>query len=151
MSEYNTKNYTEQGGEKTVIGGTLEFKEGAQVVNLPAGVVNLPVAASDTLGGVKVGSRLSIDENGVLSADNQMTAATAQTLGGIKVGNNLSIDENGVLSAQAATPAAATLSTAGVVKQAAHVNKGSMDLVGVETFLENVVAALIAAGIMAEE
>ena len=22
---YNTKNYTEQGGEKTVIGGTLEF------------------------------------------------------------------------------------------------------------------------------
>lgn len=32
---YNTKNYTEQGGEKTVIGGTLEFKEGAQVKGLP--------------------------------------------------------------------------------------------------------------------
>ena len=28
---YNTKNYTEQGGEKTVIGGTLEFKDGAKV------------------------------------------------------------------------------------------------------------------------
>ena len=28
---YNTKNYTEQGGEKTVIGGTLEIKEGASV------------------------------------------------------------------------------------------------------------------------
>lgn len=26
---YNAKNYTEQGGEKTVIGGTLEFSEGA--------------------------------------------------------------------------------------------------------------------------
>lgn len=26
---YNTKNYTEQGGERTVIGGTLEFTEGA--------------------------------------------------------------------------------------------------------------------------
>ena len=26
---YNTKNYTEQGGEKTVIGGSLEFVEGA--------------------------------------------------------------------------------------------------------------------------
>ena len=36
MSEYNTKNYTEQGGEKTVIGGTLEIKEGASVTGLPS-------------------------------------------------------------------------------------------------------------------
>ena len=33
---YNTKNYTEQGGEKTVIGGTLEIKEGASVTGLSA-------------------------------------------------------------------------------------------------------------------
>ena len=32
---YNTKNYTEQGGEKTVIGGTLEIKEGATITGLP--------------------------------------------------------------------------------------------------------------------
>ncbi|KOY81847.1 MULTISPECIES: head fiber protein [Bacillaceae] len=32
---YNTKNYTEQGGEKTVIGGVLEIKEGASVMGLP--------------------------------------------------------------------------------------------------------------------
>lgn len=32
---YNTKNYTEQGGEKTVIGGTLEIKPGATVTGLP--------------------------------------------------------------------------------------------------------------------
>lgn len=32
---YNTKNYTEQGGEKTVIGGVLEIKEGASVTGLP--------------------------------------------------------------------------------------------------------------------
>lgn len=31
---YNTKNYTEQGGEKTVIGGTLEIKSDAQVNGL---------------------------------------------------------------------------------------------------------------------
>ena len=31
---YNTKNYTEQGGEKTVIGGELEVKEGARVIGL---------------------------------------------------------------------------------------------------------------------
>jgi len=33
---YNTKNYTEQGGAKTVIGGTLEIKEGASVTGLPS-------------------------------------------------------------------------------------------------------------------
>lgn len=32
---YNTKNYTEQGGERTVIGGVLEIKEGASVTGLP--------------------------------------------------------------------------------------------------------------------
>ena len=32
---YNTKNYTEQGGEKTVIGGTLDIKEEAVVTGLP--------------------------------------------------------------------------------------------------------------------
>jgi len=32
---YNVKNYTEQGGEKTVIGGTLEIKEGASITGLP--------------------------------------------------------------------------------------------------------------------
>ena len=31
---YNTKNYTEQGGEKTVIGGTLEIMDEATVVGL---------------------------------------------------------------------------------------------------------------------
>lgn len=31
---YNCKNYTEQGGEKTVIGGTLEIAEGGKVVGL---------------------------------------------------------------------------------------------------------------------
>ena len=30
----NVKNYTEQGGEKTVIGGTLEIVAGGQVVGL---------------------------------------------------------------------------------------------------------------------
>jgi len=32
----NVKNYTEQGGEKTVIGGTLEILEGGQVIGLPS-------------------------------------------------------------------------------------------------------------------
>lgn len=40
---YNTKNYTEQGGEKTVIGGTLEIKEGATVTGLPSPTLPDPV------------------------------------------------------------------------------------------------------------
>ena len=32
---YNTKNYTEQGGAKTVIGGTLEITNGAQIKGFP--------------------------------------------------------------------------------------------------------------------
>lgn len=42
---YNAKNYTEQGGERTVIGGTLEFADGAKVVNLP-------IATKTSTGGV---------------------------------------------------------------------------------------------------
>lgn len=33
---YAPKNYTEQGGDKTVIGGTLVIKEGATVTGLPS-------------------------------------------------------------------------------------------------------------------
>jgi hypothetical protein len=50
--EYNTKNYTEQGGEKTVIGGTLEIKEGASITGLPSTPVEIPAATADALGGV---------------------------------------------------------------------------------------------------
>ena len=61
----------------------------------------LPVATASKLGGVKIGSNVSIDENGVISvaAPYSLPTAAANTLGGVKVGSNLSIDENGVLSA----------------------------------------------------
>ena len=52
MSEYNTKNYTEQGGEKTVIGGTLEIKEGASVTGLPL-AANQPYSTASTVSGLK--------------------------------------------------------------------------------------------------
>ena len=58
----------------------------------------LPVASAETLGGVKVGSGLSIAE-GVLSASGySLPTASAETLGGVKVGSGLSIAD-GVLSA----------------------------------------------------
>ena len=45
MSSYNTKNYTEQGGEKTVIGGILEFKPGAKMAG---GLVENQAYTSDS-------------------------------------------------------------------------------------------------------
>jgi len=61
MSDYNAKNYTEQGGEKTVIGGTLEIKEGASVTGLPSPAVVIPAATADALGGVKAATKSGAD------------------------------------------------------------------------------------------
>lgn len=36
MSDYNAKNYTEQGGDVTHIGGKLIFEEGSSVEGLPS-------------------------------------------------------------------------------------------------------------------
>lgn len=63
----------------------------------------LPIASADELGGVKVGTGLSINaETGALSNSNptpySLPTAAADTLGGVKVGTGLTISE-GVLSA----------------------------------------------------
>ena len=58
-------------------------------------------ATSTTLGGIKVGSGLSVTEDGTLSADVQeytLPVATTTALGGVKVGDNLSIDSDGTVS-----------------------------------------------------
>ncbi len=54
MSEYNVKNYTEQGGEVTHIGGTLVFDEGARITGFP-GAENQAAGASagDTVAKVR--------------------------------------------------------------------------------------------------
>lgn len=80
----------------------------------------LPTASAGTLGGIKVGTRLSIDGSGVLSASDQsytLPTASAATLGGIKVGTRLSIVA-GVLAAddQSSTLPTASAATLGGVK-----------------------------------
>lgn len=81
---------------------------------------SLPVAGADTLGGVKVGSGLTMDENGVLSADGgggyTLPVAAADTLGGVKVGSGLSIDANGVLSGSSYSLPVAGANTLGGIK-----------------------------------
>jgi hypothetical protein len=61
---------------------------------------SLPISSPTVLGGVKVGSGLSIDGSGVLSSTYSYTlpTASASILGGVKVGTGLSIDGSGVLS-----------------------------------------------------
>ena len=95
---YNAKNYTEQGGDKTVIGGTLEIKEGASVTGLTSTAA--PASAS-ALGGVKTSAKaktdtvpVTVDEDGLLyvptypvipetpEAENQ-AASTAEDIPGL--------------------------------------------------------------------
>jgi hypothetical protein len=90
---YNTKNYTEQGGEKTVIGGTLEIKEGASVTGLSADP--LLVATEETFGGVKAAAadegdtvEIKIGEDGKLYAPTYPTDATESVSGLVKMAAN---------------------------------------------------------------
>lgn len=90
---YNTKNYTEQGGEKTVIGGTLEIKEGDSVTGLSANP--LLVATEETLGGVKAAAageddtvEVKIGEDGKLYAPTYPTDATESVSGLVKKAAN---------------------------------------------------------------
>ena len=55
---------------------------------------HLPIASATVLGGIKVGSNLTIEEDGKLNAEAteyNLPTATASTLGGIKVGTTLNI------------------------------------------------------------
>lgn len=97
---YNTKNYMAHGGEELVIGGKLTILEGAQVTGLPEGSGSayvLPTASAETLGGVKVGSGLTITD-GVLSA-NGVTPAAYQADSTASSYTQLKEDFNALLAA----------------------------------------------------
>ena len=75
MSEYSVKNYTEQGGDVTHIGGKLVIDEGGEVEGFDGGggsPYTLPIASADTLGGVKAKTKsdetveVAVDEDGKL-------------------------------------------------------------------------------------
>ena len=102
---YNTKNYTEQGGEKTVIGGELEIlpgakikaDEGAEVEGFGGGgEYVLPIATQDTLGGVKAGTSgpVRIDNDGVV----YLTTAGCQAESEATDVDGLRTDLNGLIA-----------------------------------------------------
>lgn len=66
----------------------------------------LPAATDETLGGIKVGDNLTVEEDGTLNAGDPYTlpAASDETLGGVKVGDDLAIDANGELSVEVSIP-----------------------------------------------
>ncbi len=106
----------------------------AEILNKPTipSAYSLPTASATVLGGIKVGSNLTIDANtGVLSAvQGSYTLPTASTtvLGGVKIdGTTITIDGNGVITANAGstTPSITDLSgQTGILTQ----NGGQGDL-----------------------
>ena len=83
------------------------------LINTPTPYV-LPIASSQTLGGIKVGSNLTIAGDGTLSANAlQLNPATTTTLGGVIVGSGLTVQSDGTLAVVPYTLAAATTSSLG--------------------------------------
>ena len=78
---YNTKNYTEQGGDKTVIGGTLEILEGATVKGLPLPIAeNLPESTVESLDALKEDFNsllINLKDAGMMKKDKFTTSVVA--------------------------------------------------------------------------
>jgi hypothetical protein len=73
MMSYNAKNYTEQGGEKTIIGGELVIEEGAKVTGLPV-LENQQFSSAETVETLVTdfNALLSkLKEAGIMTADSQ--------------------------------------------------------------------------------
>jgi len=108
----------------------------AQILNKPTipPAYTLPTASVSVLGGIKVGNNLTIDANGVLSANAgayTLPTATTTTLGGVKVdGTSITIDGNGVITANAGstspsiTTATGTITNATVGYQTLNITSG---------------------------
>lgn len=99
---------------------------------------SLPAATTTTLGGVKVGSGLSVTTDGTLSADAQeysLPTASYYTLGGIRIGSNLSMDSYGRVSA----PDPYTLTKTDIIDKMgytpASVTAGTYDLTAGSSYL----------------
>jgi len=76
------------------------------------GILSLNTATTSSIGGIKVGPGLYADGSGTLS----VTSATASLIGGIKVGSGLVIDGSGVLSTATIAAAIASSTVLGGVK-----------------------------------
>lgn len=102
-------------------------------------VYHLPIASTTTLGGIKVGDNLTIEEDGTLNAESTeytLPTASASTLGGVKVGSNLNIAD-GVLTA-IVDNSLSTVSTNPVYNSiiTAAINSTNSDIAALDTRLD---------------
>ena len=112
MNSMQSKSFTDVAG-----GVSADFED-----LTPESAVDIPIASTSTLGGVKIGSRLSIDANGVLSADEQSSSytlpvASTSTLGGVKVNNStgaLKVASDGLLALLVSAPEAMKTGATGI-------------------------------------
>ena len=97
----------------------------------------LPTASGSVLGGIKVGANLSIDVNGVLSANTgsyTLPTATATVLGGIKIGSGLTIDGNGVVSASVAASVPTIQELSGTTASLAPDTTAELNITGYKAY-----------------
>ncbi len=111
----------------------------AEILNKPSipSAYALPTAAAGTLGGIKVGANLSIDGDGILSANAggyTLPTADATTLGGIKVGSGLSIDGNGVLTATGGSSVPSIQDLSGTTASLAADQSAELNITGYKAY-----------------
>lgn len=124
--EYNAKNYMAQGGDRLVIGGTLEILEVASVTGLPSATV---AAATETsLGGVLAVAKAETDTVEAKIGEDHKLYVPSYTL-----------------------PAAESGTRGGVLLTANQAASAATELSGLVTEFNTLLAALKAAGIMAAD
>ena len=98
---------------------SVNGQTGAVTLDIPA-AYTLPAATTSALGGIIVGTGLTVNGSGVLSATGStytLPVATSSVLGGVKIGANVTVAGDGTISVAApyALPNATTSSLGGVI------------------------------------
>ncbi len=115
-----TELYNLLGGDTIQVVSSITAGSGL-VASSSSGEVTITAqqASADTIGVVKIGTGITVSEDGTISSSvYTLPRAATNILGGIKVGNNLTIDNEGVLSAatQTYTLPTASISTLGGIR-----------------------------------
>ena len=136
---YNTKNYTEQGGDTTHFGGKVIFEEGCDVEG--GSFTEVKTATKSQKGIVKVGDGLNVN-SGTIS----VAPAAGDALGGVIVGDGLNVN-SGTISVAGATKTVA----GGVLAVDDLEDCAATDVAGINAFLNNyLLVRLRSAGILKE-
>lgn len=101
--------------------------------NRPAAFV-LTTATASALGGVKVGSNISVIDDGTISvaAPYSLNTATDSILGGVKIGSGITVSDTGTISTIPMTTA--TTSILGGVKIGANINVTNSGTISITPF-----------------